>query len=302
MLRLCVFLLLYVGCALKNELMEAVHNADLQRVKLLLSLDQEILTARPPVIIDRTDEQHGRTPLLVCGLDPQERDRPTLDRDCVNIAKLLHKRGANMLHVDNAGWDALSMGAARGLTRFCRYLIRNHSLAIDRKDSEGRTALMKAAFHGYYDTLEMLVLNGANTSNIQDNNGLSALHYATIYTLQNPKQIDFFKNVTHLISNFTVNTVQNATATHTLNSDSFLDKDERTCLMYAAISNNIAVSKALLTIGADPRKQDKYGVTCSTMSSNEELRLLLVDAAITLTQKEHERWLRGTTSVVRDEF
>lgn len=272
--------------------MEAVHNADVHRVKLLLSLDQEILTARPPVIIDRTDEQHGRTPLLVCGLDPQERDRPTLDWECVSIAKLLHKRGANMQHVDNAGWDALSMGAARGLTRFCRYLVRNHSLFIDRKDSEGRTALMKAAYHGYYDTFEMLVRNGANMSNVQDNNGLTALHYATIYTLQNPKQIEFFKNVTYLISN--------VTSTHSLNSDSFLDKDDRTCLMYAAISNDIAVSKALLAIGADPRRQDKYGVTCSTMSSSEELRQLLVEATITLTEKEHERWLRG--SAIPGEF
>lgn len=300
MLRVLIICLVSCAYAVKNELMEAVHNADVSRVKLLLALDQDILSARPPVIIDRTDDLHNRTPLLVCGLDPQKRDRSSIDKNCLDIAKLLHKKGANMSHVDNSGWDALSMGAARGLTRFCSYLIKNHNLDIDRKDAEGRTSLMKSAFHGYFDTFAMLIRSGANTSNVQDNNGLTALHYATIYTLQNPAQIQFFSNVTSFISNYTLVGRNNRTSSHSLSADTFIDNDERTCLMYAAIGNDIAVSRRLLAIGADPRKKDKYGVTCSTMSSNEELRQLLVDAAISLTESDHERWLQS--SAMRNSF
>lgn len=288
----------YLVSSVRHILLEAVHTANVDQVKYLLGLDQEILTSTPPVYVDKLDDTHGRTPLLVCGLQPMDRDRADLGKDCVKIAKMLHKAGANMKHVDNAGWDAVSMGAVRGMTSFCQYMLKSHDLDIDRKDADGRNALMKAAAHGYFDTFEMLFRRGATLKSVTDNMGMTALHYATTFALQNPTQMEFFKNLTLFVSNSAQKErTQSRKQQHALpvSIDSFVDHNGRTCLMYAAISNNIEVSTLLLAVGADPRKTDKYGVSCASMSRDEALQRLLADASIALVEKEHEAWLKQSS-------
>lgn len=227
-----------------------------------------------------------------------ERDRSELGKDCVKIAKMLHKAGANMEHVDNAGWDAVSMGAVRGMTSFCRYMLKHHDVDIDRKDTDGRNALMKAAAHGYFDTFEMLYRRGASLSGVTDNMGMTALHYGTTFALQNPTQLEFFKNLTLFVSSdVRPEGGQSARQQHSLpiSIDSFVDANGRTCLMYAAISNNVEVSTLLLAVGADPRRTDKYGVSCASMSRDRALQRILTDASIALVEKEHETWLEQSS-------
>jgi hypothetical protein len=290
----------------KNELTEAVHNADYQTVKFLLGIDQEILTSRPPVLVNRMDDTHARTALLVCGSDPKNRDRPTLDKECVKIAKVLYKGGANMSHVDKEGWNAVSMGAVRGYTRFCRYLIDEHKVEINGEDEDGRTPLMKAAAHGHFDTFAMLLRRGANITAANTNGNLTAVHFGAVFALQNPGQLPFLRNLTSLVTgNSTLKSASNATAkggNFSMPLDSFVDKDGRTPLMYAAISNNRPVMEVLLAAGSDPRKADGYGVTCTSMPADASDRAMLTDAGITLTEKEHKQWLRRTRKQQRGEL
>ena len=285
----------------RHVLLEAVHRANVDQVKHLLSLDQEILSSMPPVIVDKVDDAHGRTPLLVCGLAPGDRDRIELGKDCVKIAKMLHKRGADMNHIDSAGWDAVAMGAVRGMTPFCRYLIKYHELDVNRKDFSGRTALMKAAAHGYFDTFVMLHRRGARLEQEVDGLGMTAMHYGTTFALQNPAQMEFFKNLTQYVSgNIEQSQSKAQQSILPINIDSFVDPSKRTCLMYAVISNNVEVSKALLAVGADPRKTDTFGVSCLTMTSDDTLREILSEATAALVEKEHKEWLEHTSGTERN--
>lgn len=291
LLILNVFIFVLPNSDVINELMEAVHNADYKHVKFLLSLDPEVLSSRPPVLVDRADDINNRTSLLVCGLDMKNRNRTDVDSECKRIAKALYQGGAAMKHVDKFGWDALSMGAVRGFTKFCRYLITEHHLDPNRQDVEGRTALMKAAGHGYFDTFAMLLNNGANLSIVHGENNLSAVHYGTIYAMQNPGQIEFLQNLTSFVTGRTELRFKHSPQS----IDSFVDKDKRTALMYAAISNNIEVCAILLAAGADPRRVDGFGVPCHSMPSSETLRGRLVEAGITLTEQEHMEWLQKSS-------
>lgn len=277
--------------------MEAVYGADYDSVKLLLGLDPTVLSSRPPVIVDRLEDLHGRTALLTCGLDPRNRDRLTLDRECVRIAKALYKKGANMSHVDNDGWDAVSIGAVRGYTRFCRYLISNHKVNPNRKDATGRTSLMKAAAHGHFETFHMLLNYSADPFVAETGTGMTAVHFATAFTLQNSAQLPFLRNITAAIVAGT-KIIGAETKQAKISMDSFKDKDGRTPLMYAAISNNLEVCDVLLTAGADPRLRDAFNVVCSTMPSDPLVRARLVEAGIALTLAEHKRWLKR----IRKEF
>ena len=79
---------------IKDNLLEAIHIADVNRVLYLIQeYDNGILSSNSPVIINRLDEEHNRTSLMTCGLDPQKRTKQETDEDCLIIAKLLYKRG-----------------------------------------------------------------------------------------------------------------------------------------------------------------------------------------------------------------
>jgi hypothetical protein len=265
-----------------DELREAVHMADVNRVRFLLNLDPEVQTSRPPVIIDhpRGDSAHGRTALMMCGMDPQERGKDQVDQDCLRIAQLLEKQGANLTFVDKQGWDVLSMAAVRGFRELSSYLV-SKGADPNRQDSEGRTPLMKAAFHGHLETFRMLLHEGANASTADAYRGLTATHFATMFALQNPHHAYHLKGVASALAQreFSIDCV---------------DRDGRTCLMYAIISVDKALVRILLEAQADPRKVDRFGIPAIAMSSDEEIGLMLGEAAITFTEKEHAAWLEAT--------
>ena len=259
----------------RNELMEATFMAHVDRVYDLLQLDPEVLTSRPPVLVDRIEEDYGRTSLMVCGFDPQDTNRTKVDIDCSIIAKLLHQKGANLSAVDDNGWDALALGAVRGYSRYCKFLLK-HNVSANHIDHEHRTALMKAAAHGHISVARVLKKYGADFT-IQDNKGLTALHHATKLALANASYIPFLQKFVTLHDSVDIN--------------SLVDFDNRTTLMYAVISENIPIAKVLIDAGADPRLQDKYYVSTTSMSSNPELRNLLLEAVVNKTESEHRAWI-----------
>mmetsp|Transcript_1547 Transcript_1547/g.2561 ORF Transcript_1547/g.2561 Transcript_1547/m.2561 type:complete len:369 (-) Transcript_1547:2631-3737(-) len=277
-LPLFILLLALLAKSLKDDLMEAVHMADVHRVRWLLDQDEDIITSRVPVVINRVDEVHGRTSLMVCGMDPQERAKDVVDQNCLRIAELLYQRGANVSFVDRNGWDVVSMGAVRGFVEFCSFLLDKGAM-VDRADPQGITPIMKAAGHGHFDTFKLFFLRGANLTK-GDSRGLTAVHYATVFALQNTGHVSMLKSVSSLLQR------------HNVSIDASVDKDNRTPLMYAAISNDLNVARVLLSAGADPRRMDNFGVPVSVMSHNEEIRHETAAAGIALTEQEHAVWLK----------
>ena len=284
-----IFSLNAVYCV-RDELREAVRIADVKQVEFLLSLDQEVLNSRPPVLVNRTDSKYNRTSITTCGLDPQKSTRKAVDADCAEIAQALHAAGADLAHVDKYGWDALAVGASNGLSMFCEYLIFRGGVELNRQDNKGQTALMKASAQGFLDTAQVLVSGGA-VFDIKDNSGLTALHYATIYALNDTTgNADYIRGIASLV---TLRRESTALERKTAPVDELLDKDSRSCLMYAAISNNLPVVRALLDFGADPTLRDAFGVRAKDMSSDDYVRAAMAEASIPLIEDAHKKWLEA---------
>ncbi len=261
----------------RNELLEAVYIADVHRVNDLLQVDQDILSSRPPVLPDRIEENEGRSALLVCGLDPQTTNKTKVDIDCSVIAKLLHGAGANMSLVDYHGWDALAMGAIRGHSRYCKYLLKHAKVNPNHVDHQHVTALMKAAGHAHFGVLHNLLKYGAKWD-IRDNKGLTALHYATRLALRNESYVPFLKRVAKLATNGFIDVI---------------DSRNRTCLMYAAIDNNRHVVELFLNLGSDPRLQDDFYVSIPSMTSDDQIRGILLEEIAKRIEQEHSTWLKN---------
>ena len=151
-----------------DYLWDAVFEADDDRVEHLLDLMEEglglstVQAGSFQVDPKRVESQDGRIALQMCGHVDDDRHPELIDRNCAAIAKMLIEAGANPAHVDDHGWDALSMASVRGLTDFSEVLATHKDVNIDRVDNEGRSAIMKAAGHGHINTVEMLWLYGAN--------------------------------------------------------------------------------------------------------------------------------------------
>ena len=266
----------YSNSEVPDELMQAVYIADVKQVDYLLTLDPEIITSRPPVLVNRVETKYNRTSIMVCGLDPQTDNRERVDQDCRDIGRLLFRSGASLTHRDIHGWDALSMGAVMGFTEFCEFLLQR-GVQVDGLDENNRTALMKATAHAHLKTIEMLLRNGADLS-LRDINGQTMLHHAVLLTSKNDSFIPFFQKV---LSHHTLTQV-----------DNFLDKDKRNVLMYAAIENSLPVVRLLLDFGCDPRKHDKFLLTAPQMTTNTTIKQLLTDKSIEFIEREHANWVQ----------
>lgn len=154
----------------RDRLYDAVFNADVDFVRDLLAewkKDPALLTPGSfPTDPRYAEKEHGRTALMMCGYKDADKldykHRMKTDRACLSIAKDMKAAGADMSHVDNYGWCVLSMAAIRGLTLFSEYLIQ-HGAPVNLQDNdEGQSPLMKALAHGYIDTAQMLLKNGAS--------------------------------------------------------------------------------------------------------------------------------------------
>ncbi len=178
MLSICVFLAV---SAPRDPLYDAVFNADVDTVEGLLEefkRDPNFVKAGIfPTNPNYIEHEHNRTALMMCGYKVTEKDnikdRQRIDRACLSIAKMMHKAGANLTHVDKHGWSVLSMSVMRGLSQFSQYLIQNGA-NVNHADQDGLTPVMKSAAHGYLDTAAMLVQHGASL-NHRDKQGRSAL-------------------------------------------------------------------------------------------------------------------------------
>lgn len=273
---------------LDDDLRTACYIHDVNSVRNLLSLDNNIvISGKVPILVDRTDV-NGRTQLMNCGLDPQTNDIKKLDYDCYDIAILLTKAGANLLHVDNMKWDILSMAVTKGLIKFSKYLIENN-VPVNHKDNNGRTSLMKAGGLGYESIYFMLLSKGANIL-AKDEKGQSAIHFITQLVISNNSYIPFLERAVASIVNEKEYSKQ-------INIDSIVDNDGRNPLMYAAIAGDMETIKVLIETGkCDPRYvKDNYGIRATSMSNKPEIREYLSQIVVKFVEKDHRNWIRKTS-------
>ena len=265
----------------RDKLYDAVHMGDVEMVTKLLEQDPSILTADVPIVMDKRDP-HGRTALLMCGYDPQEVSLERLDADCTRIAQQLKASGANMSHADPLRWNAVSMGAVRGMTKFCSYLAdQGVPLDLRVEGAEGRTALQLALSHGKFDTAMALVEKGANITT-RDDQGLAIEHYAVRWVSSEPSELPKLKALVSFLSKrgevFRVDV---------------RDDRQRTPLMYATMNKDLySVSFLLDDLGANPTLVDQFGVSAYSMAQVEVVQNELRDALASWAVKQHEKFLK----------
>jgi hypothetical protein len=286
------------GSEVQDELYQASYIGDVSRVEYLLGLDQEILSSRPPVFVNRVNENFGRTAMMVCGLDPQK-DQKQIDAECTKIVRMIHMHGGNLNITDNFGWDVLSLASFRGLTKVATYILKSHEVPVDRLDNEGRSSLMKAAANGYQLTFQALLKYGADLK-LQDLQGRTCLHYVVLFAIKDHESgIPFLKNSLTMIPSGT-------------GIFEFVDNDKRNILMYASIANDVSVVQCIIDYleSIDDNLQssiskldhkDAYGMSASAMTSSQLVKEILTAFEINMVLKQHEKWKANQEKVLKDD-
>ncbi len=311
--RMLVCVLLITCCIVVSRsgldyLWDAVFEADDDRVDHLLELMDEglglttVQAGSFQVDPKRVESQDGRTALQMCGHVDDDRDPRLIDRNCAAIAKMLIKAGANPAHIDNHGWDALSMASVRGLTDFTEVLAIQKGVDIDRVDNEGRSAIMKAAGHGHIDTVEMLWLYGADARNLDPSGMTLLMQVVNIAMSDHDKYLHLLPRMLAKVINPPERDdpayprkqrkkgLSKKFAGPQKLSINQRDARGRTALHYAIIGADRVVVKVLLENDADPSLLDSYGVSPQQMARSLEMVELLKEAAVSRVERQHNHW------------
>ncbi|XP_067656244.1 serine/threonine-protein phosphatase 6 regulatory ankyrin repeat subunit B-like [Haliotis asinina] len=90
---------------------------------------------------------------------------------------LLISKGADVLLVDDKGWNILQVACWGGHVHVVKYILSQNIVDINSRDNEGRTSLMVSAYWGHKEVFDLLVGEGANVSLVADD-GRHILHSA----------------------------------------------------------------------------------------------------------------------------
>ena len=193
----------------------------------------------------------------------------------LEIVSFLVEAGADADPVDLMGASPLMLAVENGHAAVAEFLLEQHSVDVNRQDSNGIHALGKACKEGSLEIVKMLLSAGARID-LPTNEGSSALNLAL------ESEADTTTIVEYLLQNDAeVNTKSGAKdGLAPLSLASFLGKDKAvemliqkgaqvnyenfeniTSLMYAASSGSQKVVRLLLDHGADVHIRHKDGAT-----------------------------------------
>ena len=181
--------------------------------------------------VNYVDELYGRTCIMVCGMDPQ--NKITVDQNCSEIVDTLLSANAELYATDYHGWTGIMMAASRGMLKYLEsfFKVLPDSSFINRQNIDGRTALMLSAVNGHYLIYEYLVGKAADIT-LKDNNGLTSLHYAVLRAVSNSSELSVEKEKL-------VDYAGYAASLHSVVDA--LDNNNRTALMYATIGRSVEI-------------------------------------------------------------
>lgn len=102
----------------------------------------------------------------------------------VHIMALLLDHGADPLLLDSQGFHTLHLATHSSLVMALVFLLQRDEFqpyaALDRKDMQGHTSLMWAAFQGDAISVDVLLKHGASV-HLADMDGLTALHWSVVH-------------------------------------------------------------------------------------------------------------------------
>jgi len=162
-----------------NLLHYAALEADINLARFLISKSTELMTQK---------DQQRRLPLALCFERPKSRSH-------MELAELLIKEGSekpedsplyyfydvvsrNRADIDFGGGElAMHIAADQDHLGVVPILLEEYRASVNSRDEYGSTPLLNAVRRGYESMVKLLLEKGAE-ANINDSNGLSAIHYA----------------------------------------------------------------------------------------------------------------------------
>lgn len=160
LIKRCLLLILFIASlsstAYTDQIHDAAKNGDLEKMKVLLSSNPDLLNSQ---------DDFGATPLHWAGIRGQ-----------VKISMYLIKNGADVNIKENHGAPPLHWAAHCDHTNVIRTLI-SKGAKVDEKNMMGRTALHVAARRGCLKVVKVLIELNADI-NAQTKQDQTALHIA----------------------------------------------------------------------------------------------------------------------------
>jgi len=118
---------------------------------------------------------------------------------------------------------------------------------LERKDRDGRTLLLNAAFYGRHKVIKYLIEKGADI-NTKDNNGYTCLHASVVS--------NNIKTVRLLIESGAEINAQ--------------DMYGNNMLLVADYGTDLQIISLLVANGADPKQKNNYGVSANDIFTEKE--------------------------------
>lgn len=296
----------------RHPLGDAVFIADADTVSSLLESQDIVVAGLGPIAPNHKDHL-GRTPMMLCGIDPQQtRDR--VDQACGRIAKMLISAGAEVNHLDKSGWTPTAYAASLGWSHMIDILALKGADINAVDNTNGHSPLMKAAAHGNVEAVRSLIKAGAklDQQSWHESGAWGALSLAARNS--SPKLRQQKEHEVAVLP--TGDTKASAQPIFSLPADTGTKKDRwiqvidilleagsevdlrdsagRTPLMIACSVDSYEAVKALLDGGADCRAKDDAGYTPAFYSHGIQVRQLVQNAVLDAVTKAHEAWLAET--------
>lgn len=214
--------------------------------------------------------------------------------ECV---KLLLDKGADIKSRDNYGRTPLHTSASRGHVSIVKTLI-DTGAKKEAKDNDEARPLHLAADKGYLDVVEALLFRQAKV-NAEDEDGSTALHIASekgnsalvSLLLKNGADVAALAVLDLTALHFAAEKGHLEVVNQLLEAGAKIDaKDMRglTPLLRAVSGEHAPVVKQLLDKGASPMVVSEEGRAAASMTTNESIRRMLVEAGIEFAKKEHK--------------
>ena len=211
-----------------------------------------------------------------------------IEKEYLEIVKLLVENGADLDIQDNEGKTALIWAVKKEYFKIVKLLVENRA-DLDIQDNEGKTALIWASIKENFKIVKLLVENGADLD-IQDNEGKTALiwavkkeyleegHFEEEYFLKIEKEyLEIVKLLVENGADLDIQDNEGKTALIWAVKKEYFkivkllvenradldiqDNEGKTALIWASIKENFKIVKLLVENGADLDIQDNYGRT-----------------------------------------